>query len=96
MNHTDCELSLQQIMENNDSCVKEIRGNRIYLNTADRISISEKGIPVMLNEAGDCAYIPELCTDETGCFIPVNFNRDAADNYRRTCSGCGWQYFVSC
>jgi hypothetical protein len=97
IDRTDCELSMQQIMENQDSCVKEISGNKIYLKT-DHIFISEKGIYVILNEAGDYAFIPEVCTDETGCFIQVDLksrvSRGAADNYKRTCLGCGWKYFI--
>lgn len=50
-NHTDCELSIQQIMENNDSCVKEISGNKIYLKS-EHISILEQGIYVILNDVG--------------------------------------------
>ena len=67
---TDCELSLQQILENRTHCVREISGDKIYLKT-DSISISEKGIYVGLNELGDWAFIPVLCTDAAGCFIPV-------------------------
>lgn len=99
VNHTDCELSIQQIMEN-DACVEEISGNKIYLKT-DRISISDKGIHVVLNEKGDYAFIPELCADEAGCFIQVdlrsrNYQPDQAAKYKRTCPGCGRKYFSAC
>lgn len=95
---TDYELSMQQIVENHDSFVKEINGNKIYLKT-DRIFISEKGIYVILNEAGDYAFIPELCADETGCFIQVrsrDYKNSWADNYKKTCPGCGTKYFAVC
>jgi hypothetical protein len=70
-NSIDCEISLQQIIENSASCIRDITANKIYLKT-DCIFISEKGIYALLNDSGDYAYIPELCTDASGCFIPVN------------------------
>lgn len=101
-NSMDCEISLQQIFENDASCVIEIEGNKIYLKT-DRIFISEKGIYALLNDSGDYAYIPELCTDARGCFIHVDSlsrnghqANDPARAYTRKCPGCGLQYYVFC
>lgn len=99
---TDFELSLQQILENRTHCVKEIIGDKIYLNT-DSISISEKGICVVLNELGDWSFVPVLCTDAAGCFINVSFTPasdyrmgDWADSHKKTCPGCGTLYHTSC
>ena len=97
------EISLQQIIENNADCVREICSNKIYLKT-DSIFISEKGVYMMLNDFDDYAYLPELCTDADGYFIRVNFglgndfesNADQAGNYQRKCSECGRGYYTSC
>jgi hypothetical protein len=102
-NSIDCEISLQQIIENGASCVKEIKANKIYLKK-DCIFISETGVYALLNDSSDYAYIPELCTDAGGCFIQVDLmsrkghqtNPDQAGNYKRTCPECGWKYFVVC
>ena len=67
------EISLQQIIENNADCVREICSNKIYLKT-DSIFISEKGVYMMLNDFDDYAYLPELCTDADGYFIRVILN----------------------
>lgn len=97
------ELSLQQVLENRESCIREICGDKIYLN-ADRISISEEGVYLQLNELGDFAIIPVLCSDVTGNFIPVSLDSieeariwgDWANNLKKTCPGCGAQYHVAC
>ena len=39
---TESELSLQLVLENREGCIREICGDKIYLNT-DRISISVEG-----------------------------------------------------
>lgn len=98
----DCEISLQQIIENGTSCIREIQVNKIYLKN-DCIFMSEKGAYALLNDSGDYAYIPELCTDADGCFIQVSLisknayqASDYARNYQRTCPGCGWRYFTTC
>ena len=93
-------LSLQQILENRASCIREITGNNIYLK-AECIFISDQGLYMQVNDAGDYAYIPELCGDANGCFIRVNLTptsdyNDAANNYKKTCRGCGWEYFTFC
>lgn len=99
---TDFELSLQQILENQTHCVREIIEDKIYLKT-DSITISEKGICLVLNELGDYSIVPILCTDASGCFINVNFTLandcrmgNWADAHKRTCPGCGSRYFTTC
>lgn len=99
---TDCELSLQQVLENRTDCVREIVGDKIYIKK-ENIYISEKGICLMLNEFGDFAFIPVLCTDSAGCFIQFGLTSgsdyrisDVANNYKKICSDCGSSYFTSC
>lgn len=99
---TDCELSLQHVLEYRTNCIREINGDKIYLETQS-ISISDKGISLQLNESGDFAFIPVLFTDERGCFIRAEFTfgsdyrmGDAANNYKRICPDCGFSYFISC
>jgi hypothetical protein len=94
------DISLQQIIENGSNCINKINGNKVYLK-ADCISISENGIYLSLNEAGDTAYIPELYADESGAFINVGLiSRDyyagAYQDVRKECPGCGQMYFGHC
>jgi hypothetical protein len=103
LNSIGCTISLQQIIENRANCLREISGNNIYLKS-ECIFASDKGIYAQLNNAGDYAYIPELCSDADGCFIRMDLmprsdyraNYDQAGNYKKTCPGCGTEYFVSC
>ena len=103
MNSIDREISLQQIIENGASCVKEIKANKIYLKN-DCIFISETGVYALLNDSSDYAYIPELCTDADGCFIHVELmsrngpqmNNDQANHFKKTCPGCGTRYVIFC
>ena len=102
-NYTNYELSIQDILENSTNCIKEVKENKIYLMT-DCISISDRGIYILLDKSGKYVSIPQLCTDEEGCFILVDLgfrdnymmNNDAANNYKGVCPGCGLKYFVFC
>ncbi|MBA3957786.1 MAG: hypothetical protein H0X51_05255 [Parachlamydiaceae bacterium] len=87
------ELSLEQIFANQDSFVKKVNDNKVYLQE-ERIYWDEDNIFLLLNEKGDLAALPSLESDCNGFFISLNFNR--LDPYLNTCSGCGRKYLVVC
>jgi hypothetical protein len=96
----DCTVSLEQIISNRSSCVREITGNKIYLQP-NCLNISENGIYLILNENGDVGYLPELFSDKSGCFLHTfSFDHNSTARYhyevRKPCPGCGQLYFIYC
>ena len=90
----DNYLSIEQII-NYPNCIKEISGNKIYLNT-DSIYISDNGLHLILNEQGDTACIQELYSDDAGCFVSVNITAGQYVEVRRECPHCHQMYIGWC
>ena len=93
-------ISLQQLIENKEGCVKEILGNKIYLKP-DRLSFSETEILLSLSDTGEVASITQLCCDQIGIFINGEFQGDEYHcgyyyNVKTPCPGCGVPYFSYC
>ena len=95
------ESVLEEVIINEDFCVKGYTEDRIYLNE-DKIYLLENGIHLLLNDQGDYVQLSKLESDRFGCYLSdlglLNEGTLSKRNPKifNDCPDCGRSYFIKC
>lgn len=89
-----------EILKDAFGCIKYSTGNKHYMNEGN-IALTPNGI-FIVSENSDPIRIPQLFSDEDGCYIKLNdeFSENIifGGNYRilNDCPYCGKPYWINC